>query len=185
MPKPAFLVDGFLEKEFIERICGTRSPIRRIDCNGRDVAVTEIAKRAAAQIQLLKGRFSPIVLVIDREGRPASAADICKRLAADVKRHGVNDVVIVGVTDKMIENWIIADQSVVAKIAPPNLPFQSYEGTNGKTVLKNWLPKYNERIEGVDLMAATKPSEIQKNSASFKAFLGVVTGKVNCRWLRQ
>ena len=46
MNKAAFFVDGNLEKKFIQRAC-PNTVVRILNCNGKDVEMSAIAKRVA------------------------------------------------------------------------------------------------------------------------------------------
>lgn len=105
----AFLVDGHMEQKIAQRLCAG-CPVRILNINGRDVQIHAIAKQVATQFRLLNNRYYPVVILIDREERDVSADDLAKALVNEAERQGVpRDQLIVGVADRMIENWILAD----------------------------------------------------------------------------
>ena len=110
MNNPAFLVDGQMEKLIIEKLCPNQR-VRLTGLNGKDVTIEAIAKKASALIRLLNGKNYPIVVLIDREDRPESAEEIANLLKTEMRNEGIKDDLIIGVADRMIENWILADWS--------------------------------------------------------------------------
>ena len=64
----------------------------------RDVSVPAIAKRVSSLIQLLKGRYYPVLILVDRETRSQAAKEIEASLADllehdyGIKRHIFNMV---------------------------------------------------------------------------------------------
>ena len=59
--KPAFIVDGYTEKNLIDKICPNR-PVRRTDLNGKSVTLDAIALRLASYIRLFNNKFYPIII---------------------------------------------------------------------------------------------------------------------------
>lgn len=76
----AFIVDGLTEKKIIQRLCKGVT-VRTLSLNGKNVALTAIAKAAFSLIKLFKGRHYPIILIVDREGRSDTSEDIEEELA--------------------------------------------------------------------------------------------------------
>ena len=74
MPDPAFLIEGHMEKKILQSVC-PGVPIRRIECNGEDVAMSVMAKFIETHIRLLNNRYYPIVIIFDREGRESTCGD--------------------------------------------------------------------------------------------------------------
>lgn len=184
MTNPAFLVDGHLEKKFIQHIC-PGYVVRILQCNGEQVAIKEIAKRVITQCKLLKGRYRPIVVVIDREGRSKTANKVGETLLSCIREAGINDDIIIGVADRMIENWILSDFDIVKKVKPRsrrswgNIP----DGFSGKNRLRKILGGYHETTDGVDLLIKCRPSKM-KNSQSFQTFFNKI-GHIKCNWLQK
>jgi hypothetical protein len=112
MASSAFLVDGHLEQYFIQQVCPDH-PVRRIGCNGHSVSLEAIAKHIASHCRLFDNRYYPIIIIIDREDRDETACEIKNSLITLLQKEGVKDSLIVAVADRMIENWILADQSVI------------------------------------------------------------------------
>ena len=79
MSNPAFIVDGFTELKIIQNICPGR-PVKRTDCNGKDVELDAIAKKIALHIRLLGNRYYPIIILVDKENRNISFEDMAEQL---------------------------------------------------------------------------------------------------------
>lgn len=170
MSNAAFLVDGHLEQIFIQRICPNR-PVRRINCNGKNVSVVAIVARIAMQCRLLSSRYHPVIIVIDREDRDLTANEFATELLDHIRASGVNDNIIIGIADRMIENWILADHDALNQYPGKrqNIP-TSCEGDHGKNIIKSCLNHYHETTVGVELLETCKPSTMIANSPSFKSF---------------
>jgi hypothetical protein len=143
MAEPAFLVDGVMEQKIIARLCPNKA-VRRIECNGRDVELEAIVKRVDLHIQNLNNRFHPIIILIDRETRSMSSDEIALYISRRLDERGHANQYVVGVVDRCIENWILADWNNVARKQgfPAKRAPASCEGIQGKGALKRLLPEY-------------------------------------------
>ena len=170
MSNAAFLVDGHLEQKFIQRICPNR-PVRRIECNGRDASVIAISDRIATQCRLLNNRYYPVIIVIDREDRTTTANEFATELLGQIRIFGIHDYIILGIADRMIENWILADHDALNQYTGKrqNIP-TSCEGDHGKNIIKSCLKHHHEMTVGVALLETCKPITMIANSTSFKSF---------------
>ena len=177
--RPAFLVDGVTEQKFIQLVCKGR-PVKIINCNGSSVSASAIAKRAASLIRLWGGKFFPIILIVDREGRREAAAAFCTALRESIVAEGVNDQVIIGVADRMIENWMIADPAVW----PAHEIEDNVDGFGGVGKVKKMMPDYDKAARGAGLLAKSRCSEICRRSESFSALFAQLTA-LRCAWLRR
>jgi len=186
MNNVAFIVDGQQEQKILQKIC-PGSPIRRLNCNGEHVELVAAAKRAASLIRLIGNAFYPIVMVFDREKRPDSSEKIEKELLRLILQEGITTEVIIGVPDRMIENWTLADWDTVSthgqlKGKRPD----TIEGKNGKSIICKLLPKsryYHETIEGVDWFLRAKAEILYETSRSFERFADALAS-INCAWLK-
>lgn len=186
MSRPAFIVDGEQEQKILQKLC-PGSPIKRLNCNGENVELSAAAERAASLIRLIGQAYYPIIVIFDREKRQDSADQVRQELYELIAKEGVCSQVIVGVPDRMIENWILASWNTIStrcqfKGARPGI----IEGQNGKSLIKRKLPKgryYHETIEGVDWFVHSDACEIYTNSSSFKTFADSVSS-LNCKWLK-
>jgi len=183
MPSPVFLVEGQTEKLFIEQIC-PGAKILRLEINGRDVAIDAIVGRAATLIRLQQGRTSPSIILFDREDRRESANAIAQEVSTKLSQLLPSEHIIVGVADKMFENWILADweslRSVVDDLQPAPA---TTEGINGKALLKRLLPNYSKTLDGPRLLRSARATFIRLQSQSFDAFRAQLA--LPCRWLHR
>jgi hypothetical protein len=185
MPEPAFLVDGVMEQRIIAHLCPNK-PVRRIDCNGRDVALEAIVERVDLHIHNLNNKYHPIIILIDRETRDMSSDQIALYISGRLDERGHRDQYVVGVVDRCIENWILADWHTVAR--KQSFPAKRVpgicEGIQGKTALKKLLPDhilYNEPTWGKDFFLSCDPKNIYAKSASFRSFVDQLN--CPCNWL--
>lgn len=184
MSKPAFLIDGYTEKLILGRICPD-STVRRIDMNGRNVRISSMATKIASIIRTLGNRFYPIVILVDREGREISKKDMEEKLTEELEKLDINCNLIVGVADKMIENWIIADWDNIkeytgTKDSKPEIT----DGIGGKGAIKKVLPDYQETLDGVQLFIGSNPHIMKENSPSFNSFSQKIQG-IKCDWINK
>ncbi|MCG6205398.1 DUF4276 family protein [Rhodopseudomonas sp. HC1] len=181
----AFIVDGLTEKKIIQRLC-PGSPIRTTGMNGKDVALKAIAKAANSLIKLFRGRYYPIVIIVDREGRAQSAIDIERDLTRLLVELGaVENELIVCSPDRMIENWMLADTKYLFEIYDVQAPTPC-EGLHGKQTLKRLLAtkniSYHETTVGVDILSNCDPHAISERAESFQRLME--RAQFFCRWLR-
>ena len=180
----AFLVDGNLEQKFIQRACPGNT-VRRINCNGNAVAISAMVRRIATQCRLLGSKYYPIVVIIDREDRDTPSRDLCSEIIDGLREEGIVDELIVGVADRMIENWILADSEIVCEDANfQKTPPATCEGLDGKRVIGDCVRYYHETTVGVELLLKCRASRIRQKSPSF-AYLYDKLPKKGCRWLRR
>lgn len=176
--KPGFLVDGVTEQRFVQSVCSNR-PVKLINCNGSKVSVEAIAKRVASLIRLWGGKCFPVVVLIDRETRLEAADFLCQSLVDAIREEGIQDQLIVGVADRMVENWMLADPALW-----PGMPdSENVDGSHGASVLKR-LSSYDKAANGPGILAASRASEIRRRSASFLAFSELLA-PLRCNWLRK
>jgi hypothetical protein len=188
MNRPGYLVEGDLEQKFIQQICPGH-PVQKINCNGNQTSIEAIAKRVGTLGRLLHKRCSPLVVVFDREGREESAEDIGRQFEHSLAQEKIDVPVIIGIPDRNIESWILADYPtfLVSAGLPQSSPVLSFEGRNGKSSIKNALgtgKSYVETIHGVAWLKAARPSTMQTNSPSFRRLFAALAA-LDCWWLKQ
>lgn len=184
MYNPAFLVDGFTEKLILARIC-PGSVVNRIDCNGNSVSIGVMTKRIASLIRLMNNRYYPIIILIDREERDLTIYQIQEQIRIELENLGIKDDIRIGICDRMIENWMLADWDSFINICK-NETIQRpevIEGVKGKGLIKKVYPTYQETTDGVNLFLQSSPVTMYNNSASFKMFLDQITD-IECEWLQ-
>ncbi len=178
MSKPAFIVDGFTEKLIIQKIC-PGLPISRTDLNGKGVSIVAMAKRISSLIRILGNKHYPIIIVIDKEQRKQSFATIAEELQNKLVLEGIKDECLIGVADRMFENWIIADWD---SLKTNELKPKKTEGCNGVSHIKKVKGSYSKTTDGVELFLNANFKMIYKKSESFKYFIDKLD-KVKCRFI--
>lgn len=174
--RPAFIVDGLTEQRFVQSVCKNR-PVKILNCNGCSVSSGAIAKRAATIIRVWGGKFFPIVILVDRESREQSAADFQDALVSSIRNEGITDILVVGVADRMIENWMLGDPS----IWPEEKPMEDIDGFNGLAEVRRRMPNYNKASIGCNLLMNSRASEIAIRSRSFRAIRDQLEN-IKCKW---
>jgi hypothetical protein len=188
MSRPAYLVEGVLEQRFVQNVC-PNAPVRLINCNGHSVSIEAIAKRLGTLGRLLHKRHSPLIVVIDREAREEAAADFKKALAEAMLRENIEVPILIGVPDRNVECWILADFERFVESAGLDAPAEpaEFDGCNGKSAIKKLLSEgspYVETIHGVAWLKAARPEIMADNSPSFLSFLKEI-GHIRCWWISQ
>lgn len=185
MSSPAFIVDGHQEQKIVHHVCPS-APVRRLNCNGDNVAISAAAKRAASLIRLFGNRHWPIVIIFDREGREETWQQVREEFLKCLLCEGVRDQCILGVPDRMIENWLLADwNNSVQRLSLAGGRPQEIEGTHGKSLVRSRLPKgrfYNECTEGFDWFLSASPIVMYKGSSSFRGLADALL-MLQCHWL--
>lgn len=177
--RPAFLVDGLTEQRFIQKIC-PGAPVKLINLNGNTVSSLAIAKRVASLVRMWKGRYYPIIIIVDREDRNATSDEFCGELHHFVEKEEIKDQLFIGVADRMIENWMIADPD----LWPQHRVKDQVDNCSGLSTIKKYMPSYNKAAAGPEILRRSRASEIIKRSHSFKVFFSKVA-HIQCHWLQR
>lgn len=184
MPEPAFLVEGRMEQQIIQRLCPDKA-VRLINCNGRDVTMSAIAKVLDARLRRLKN-FHPIIIILDRERRPQTCDELLGELTNLLDAKGYQGAYVLGMADRTIENWILSDWEFVSS----EFEFLMHEGLeqdcHGKTEIRKLLPNgtlYHETTLGVDLFLKCRAAKLFDRSTSFRSL--VTQLDFQCHWLRE
>lgn len=168
---PAFIVDGFTEKNIIDKICPNR-PVRRTDLNGKDVTLDAIADRLASYIRLFNNKYYPIIVIIDKENRPQNCNEITDYLNTKLNKLGFsNHDIRINIADRMIENWLIADLQLFSNELPPP---KDIDGINGASQLRMIFGKYSKSTDCLKVLKNFSPEVAYHNSNSFKKFVDSV-----------
>lgn len=182
MPNPAFLVEGLMEQKFIQSVC-PGAKVVTIGCNGRDAPMKTVAHFILKHLRLMKDRFYPVYIWLDREGRTESAAQLIDELTVEVTAAGFSNFVV-GIPDRHTETWILHDWELVRSRSngQPVKP-ATIEGCYGKALLRRALPEYTEVIMGVELLKSVDVAQVLETSPSFASFVKQINLK--CWWLEQ
>jgi len=183
MSNPAFFVDGITEQRAIQKICpGVK--INTTQCNGKSVTIPTIAKRLSSLIKLLNNRHYPIIIIIDREDRKESSEEIKNLLENELLEINIGVPFFVGVCDRMIENWMLADVQNLQKYSSKTvIPPSNYDSLHGKSTIKKIIPSYHETTDGVKILSSCCSRKLYRNSPSFKLFAETIKGQIECHWL--
>jgi len=188
MSKPAYLVEGDLEQKYIQSTC-PGCPVKKINCNGIATSIDAIAKRVGTLGRLLHKRFSPLIVIFDREGREESAEHLERTFREVLSQEKIDVPVVVGIPDRNVETWILADYEMFLQSAKmeASSPLSPFEGRNGKSIIKQTLGEgksYVETIDGVAWLKAARPAVIQECSPSFNRLFSALSD-LECWWLKQ
>lgn len=167
---PAFIVDGLTEKNILEKLCPGKSI--RLSINGKDVSLKKMAEKIVTIIRALDNRNYPIVILTDREKRNDDflkvANDLKQEVVKILKEKNIDVDIRIGVADRMIENWILADADALNN--HPEIPTET-DGISGKSWMKKLKPNYSETADGPDLFLKADALKIYEQSPSFKHFV--------------
>jgi hypothetical protein len=183
---PAFIVDGQMEKKIVQKLCAG-APVRTTNLNGINVAIGAIGKAVGSLIRLLRGRYFPIFIILDREGRTETSEEIEERLRSElINKVNVTETIIVACPDRMIENWILGDVGHVRTLY--NAEMECCEGKNGKAIIRRLLWErrritYHEATVGVEMFIQLNPREVSTVSSSFRRLRD--RADPYCPWLRR
>lgn len=180
MSKPAFIVDGFTEKNVLSHLCPGK-PISRTDLNGKSVTILAMSNKIASLVRLFGNKHYPIIVIVDREQRVEDCKTLENMLLFYLKEQGLKDQDIrITFADRMFENWIIADWESLGLKTPKPL---DTDGINGSSLLKKELGSFHKTTDGVNLFLQASAEEIYKNSPSFKSFADSIED-VACQHLK-
>lgn len=176
----AFLVDGVTEQRFVQLIC-PKAAVKRINLNGASVQTDALAKRISSLIRLWNGKYRSIVVLVDLEKREQAAGDFSRDLLGAIEAQGAAHGVIVGVADRMLENWMLGD----IELWPDHEIPDTVDGFAGATFLKKLTnSRYDKAAHGPDLLKNARASEIRKRSPSFASLCDQMP-KLKCYWLNR
>ncbi len=105
-------------------------------------------------------------------------------LIAELRANNIDTTnLVIGIADRMIENWILA----CSKVRERYDLVDNLDGCNGKSKLKFALHRkkeeYHETTVGVDMFCALDVRTAIANSPSFSDFAHSV--KDHCKWIRK
>jgi len=183
MPDPAFIVEGHMEQLIIKKLC-PGVPVQRLEVNGDDTEIQAIVDRIVSIFRILNNRFYPICVVFDREGRDMTCDQLIEEVKTQLVARGLDIRQFrIGICDRMIENWLLADSALLARYYDygANVVF---EGTNGKSSLRRIcerVERYRETTVGVRLFLELNVQTVYAQSPSFRTFVDQID--FNCQWL--
>jgi hypothetical protein len=186
--KMVFIVEGDLEKKFLEKQCKSHLIIRKIPSNGDSVCIDKIVSMIRAIVELINNP-GEIFVVLDREGRVETAEQLEQIISTKLNEIFPRKLLSIHIADRMIENWIIADIDVLLS---EGLEIEGdptmFEGCGGKAKIKAAFRKnnssYSETVDGVRLLEKCMPTVLAQKSASFSRLYPRLLEKVGfCTWV--
>ena len=188
--KVTFIVEGELELAFLKNQCGSKAIFRKVPSNGDDVSMECLTKMVAAIVGM--GPEPEVLFVIlDREHRALTALQLEQDLERRIVALSLSSKLSVHFADKMVENWIIADDEAMIKSGLQiEVGKLGTEGCGGKSKLKEAFKKkrlsYSERIDGPKLLNACSAKKLAANSPSFKRLADALkANSIECHWAAQ
>jgi|APSaa5957512535_1039671.scaffolds.fasta_scaffold54521_2 hypothetical protein len=185
MPDPAFIIEGHMEQKILQNICPGKV-IQRIGANGDHVSMKVMATHLAPQIRLFSNRYRPVIVLFDRERRDASCEQLRRELSLELADLGIDQEITIGIADRTIENWILADYEMLMDTYGFRPENGNLEGTFGKSELKSrFAPDttYRETTTGVKIFKECRPDRMYQQSLSFKYFIDSID--IECWWRDQ
>lgn len=182
-PNIVAFVEGTMEKLFVNR---NFHYVRLIPLeNGITWTLEALAVRIIKLYRVVDPGSDLVVIWIDREGRTESSDDIASYFRSRLEAEGVaHDKLAIMICDRMTENIILADESLIIEEFGDETYNYNCEGHSGKTVLKQLFKdkgiKYSETLDGVRLLKAMRLSRAALQSESAASFLGQLD--LNCWW---
>lgn len=182
MVKVGIIVDGpgdysSLRTRLIDncRILKTDGP------RGHNVDMKDIVGNAGKQVAMLMGcGCKKIIVLTDFEMRTDDYVEFVGKLRQEFTRRYTNCNIKVSVSNRMIENWYLADIAFLSKhkvFLKRNLKQKNFEGLNGKEELKKLFAREHSYIEtshGPQMFAILRFDIARQHSSSFDDFLSML-----------
>lgn len=178
-PNPVFIVEGHMEQRFIQDICPGKT-VLKLSCNGKDVSISRIASRVKSFINVKRNNY-PFVIIFDREGREESCDDLRKSLIEELESRGVDQSkLIIGIADRMMENWMLADSDCIAEVQELKKHPKPCEGEFGERQIRKLIKTYGKTTMGVRMLKKMNPRKVAENSPSFRKLFEQIN--FECWW---
>jgi len=170
MERIVALVEGHTETHFVQAAYGN-AIVQRPFANGDSVSLDLIAEAIIEHLDTVSGSISKVLILLDREGRDVSAADMRESLRTRIQPHCGKRSIYIGVSDRQVENWILADVDHVRKRF--NAPDFNYlgDGSPGKNALKRLAGGDASFRDKADWLKCSTASAARVNSGSLDEFL--------------
>jgi hypothetical protein len=176
-------VEGDMERQFINM---NFKYVRVVPVqNSVTWSVQQLFKQITTAYMALDQQVETIVW-LDREKRQETADEIRTSIYSALVEVGVQpDQLHIIVNDRMSENIILSDKSVIRSVFNMDGYDYNFEGQHGKGILKDLYKglgiNYKELVHGVGLLKKIRIKECAKSSASLQSF--VTTFTRNCWWV--
>lgn len=170
MVKIAALVEGHTETHFINATF-PKPHFQRPFPNGKDVSLDLIAESISDALEVVGGEIDAILVLLDREGRAITAQDMAVELSGKLKKLGCNRKIHIGVTDRHLENWILADQEAIREKFQREDFFYAGDGTRGKAILESVAGYAMSPIDKARLLKSCSAIRAKTRSQSLLSWL--------------
>jgi hypothetical protein len=134
MERIAAIVEGHTEAHFVHATYAASHIIRPIP-NGETVPVEQIIEAILDAMDVIGGNISKILILLDREQREMEAEDFLSKIQSALELRCGTRKLYIGVADRQIENWIVADEQEMRNRYKPDFEYQG-DGCGGKAVLE-------------------------------------------------
>lgn len=176
MERIAAIVDGHAERHFFS--IAANAHVQDAIGNGISVPIDHIVEDAILAMRALSFDIKTVVVIFDREGRSETVQELASAVADRLAPHSSGRNLAVGVKDRHLENWILADpETVCSKLGLQDYTY-SHEGLRGKPVLSQMVGYRLSYVDTATLLKSCFASRIASNSPSFAHFLG----QLSCAW---
>jgi hypothetical protein len=170
MERIAALVEGHTETHFV-KAAYPRAIVQRCLPNGKDVHIDLIIETIHDRMEILGGDIKKVIIIFDREGRIETAEQIHSYVREKLNKLCNNRKFYIGVSDKQIENWIVADNEYLRKIYNKIEYQYPGDGTSGKEILKKLHGTDQAPGDKAKMLKLTTPSKSKQNSLSLANFI--------------
>jgi hypothetical protein len=185
MSKIGIIVDGAGDLLSIKRRYPDQFKVLKTDGpRGHNSSTADIISKSKKQISMLKSlKCSKAIVLLDFESRRVQYQKFLKDIEKELTQHTFDIDVDIVVSNKMIENWYLADIELLSKkkaYLKDNLRQKQYEGKHGKEELKKLFKSkfsYSETEHGPQLFELIRESIAANNSKSFKIFIEKIKDK--------
>jgi len=171
MARTIAIVEGKTEVEFVKATM-PRPHVMTPFPNGKRTPVGHICEAIVDALEGFGGTNRDVVILVDREKRDETAVSIRDTILKAVSSKFPSMRFHIGVSDRHIENWIVADESFVKNTY--NLPEYSYCGDGAFGDMTLHRLNSDVSIGAVDrarLLRAASAKNIAAVSPSFERFV--------------
>jgi hypothetical protein len=170
MERIAAIVEGHLEAHFMNETY-PKVLVQRFLPNGDDVALDLIVEAITDQLEIIDKSVERVVILLDRERRAQPALSVVAYIRSKLINHNSKRAYYIGVTDREVENWILADTKLLTDRY--NLDAYSYcgDGRGGKGRLSEITGGDLAPRDKARLLKAVSPSNVGNASLSLAKFV--------------
>jgi len=170
MERIVALVEGHTETHFVQSSYGN-AIVQRPFANGDSVSLDLIAEAIVEHLDTISGSITKVLILLDREGRDLSPGEVRSALWAKIHPHCGTRKIYIGVSDRQIENWILADEiGMRERFSAPDFVYPG-DGLGGKNALKALSGSDASFRDKAEWLKSTSTTQSRQNSKSLDDFL--------------